>query len=47
MKAIAAQLPDRYRGFLATDPAIREAARGTEDYPWESLVEGQVEGEVH
>jgi 1-acyl-sn-glycerol-3-phosphate acyltransferase len=47
MKAIAAQLPDHYRGFLATDPAIREAARGTEDYPWESLVEGQVEGEVH
>lgn len=47
MKAIAAQLPDRYRGFLASDPAIREAARGTEDYPWESLVEGQVEGEVH
>ena len=47
MKAIAAQLPDRYRGFLATDPTIREAARGTEDYPWESLVEGQVEGEVH
>jgi 1-acyl-sn-glycerol-3-phosphate acyltransferase len=47
MKAIAALLPDRYRGFLASDPAIREAARGTEHYPWESLVEGQVEGEVH
>jgi len=47
MKAIAAQLPDTYRGFLADDPATREAARGTEEYPWESLVEGQVEGEVH
>ncbi|MCK4489158.1 MAG: 1-acyl-sn-glycerol-3-phosphate acyltransferase [Anaerolineales bacterium] len=47
MKAIAAQLPDHYRGFLANDPAIREAALGTEEYPWDSLVEGQVEGEVH
>jgi len=47
MKAIAAQLPDSYRGFLADDPATREAALGTEEYPWESLVEGQVEGEVH
>lgn len=47
MKAIAAQLPDQYRGFLAADPATRNAALGTEDYPWESLVEGQVEGEVH
>ncbi len=47
MKAIAAQLPDSYRGFLAEDPVTRKAALGTEDYPWESLVEGQVEGEVH
>jgi 1-acyl-sn-glycerol-3-phosphate acyltransferase len=47
MKAIAAQLPDHYRGFLANDPSIREAALGTEEYPWDSLVEGQVEGEVH
>jgi hypothetical protein len=47
MKAIASQLPDQYRGFLADDPATRKAALGTEDYPWESLVEGQVEGEVH
>jgi len=47
MKAIAAQLPDRFRGFLAEDPATREAARGTEEYPWENLVEGQVEGEIH
>ena len=47
MKAIAAQLPDHFRGFLAEDPAIREAAKGTEDYPWEDLVEGQVKGEIH
>jgi 1-acyl-sn-glycerol-3-phosphate acyltransferase len=47
MKSIAALLPDQYRGFLADDPATRAAARGTEVYPWEDLVEGQVEGEVH
>jgi 1-acyl-sn-glycerol-3-phosphate acyltransferase len=47
MKAIAAQLPDHYRGFLADNPAVREAALGTEDYPWDSLIEGQVEGEIH
>jgi 1-acyl-sn-glycerol-3-phosphate acyltransferase len=47
MKSIAALLPDHYRGFLAEDSAIRAAAAGTEDYPWESQVEGEVEGEVH
>ena len=47
MKAIAEQLPDRYRGFLANDPAIRAAAQGTEEYPWENLAEGQVQGKVH
>lgn len=47
MKSIAALIPDHFRGFLADDPAIRAAARGTELYPWEDLVEGQVEGEVH
>jgi len=47
MKSIAALLPDEYRGFLAEDPAIRAAAKGTEEYPWQDLVEGQVEGEVH
>jgi len=47
MKAIAALIPDHFRGFLAEDPAIREAARGTEVYPWEGLVEGEVEGEIH
>jgi len=47
MKAIAAQLPDHYRGFLADDPSTREEALGTEKYPWDSLIEGQVEGEIH
>jgi len=47
MQAIAALLPDHLRGFLAEDPEIRNLARGTEIYPWENLVEGQVEGEVH
>ncbi len=47
MKSIAALLPDRFRGFLADDPAIREAARGTEEYPWDDQVEGEVTGEVH
>ena len=47
MKSIAALIPDQYRGFLADDPVIREAARGTELYPWENSVEGEVDGEVH
>jgi len=47
MEAIAQQLPDHFRGFLAEDPATRAAAEGTEDYPWETHVEGEVEGEVH
>jgi hypothetical protein len=47
MKSIAALLPDNYRGFLAEDPATRSAAQGTEEYPWENLVEGEVEGEIH
>jgi len=47
MESIAALLPDQYRGFLAEDPNTRAAAIGSEDYPWENLVEGEVEGEVH
>jgi len=47
MKKIAALLPDNYRGFLAKDPAHRAAAEGTEEYPWDDRVEGEVEGEVH
>ena len=47
MKAIAALLPDHFRGFLADDPETRKQAIGTEIYPWEDRVEGEVEGEVH
>ena len=47
MQRIADLLPDKYRGYLAKDPAIRAAAKGTEIYPWEEAVEGEVEGEVH
>jgi len=47
MKAIAALLPDHLRGFLADDPLTREAAKGTEIYPWEHHAEGEVDGEVH
>lgn len=47
MQAIAALLPDRFRGYLAEDPAVRAAAQGTEVYPWKHQVEGEVEGQVH
>jgi 1-acyl-sn-glycerol-3-phosphate acyltransferase len=47
MQAVAALLPDHFRGFLAEDPETRAAAKGTEVYPWENLIEGEVEGEVH
>jgi 1-acyl-sn-glycerol-3-phosphate acyltransferase len=47
MQAIARQLPDHYRGFLAEDPKTRAAAQGSEMYPWENHVEGEVEGEIH
>jgi len=47
MKSIAALIPDQFRGFLAEDPATREAAKGTEIYPWDDSVEGEVEGDVH
>lgn len=47
MHRIAALLPQEKRGFYSDDPAIREAARGTEIYPWADKVEGEVVGEVH
>lgn len=47
MKRIAALLPDHFRGFLATNPDYRAAAEGTEKYPWDDKVEGEVDGEVH
>jgi 1-acyl-sn-glycerol-3-phosphate acyltransferase len=47
MKSIAPLLPDELRGFLADDPATREAAKGTEIWPWDDQVEGEVQGQVH
>jgi 1-acyl-sn-glycerol-3-phosphate acyltransferase len=47
MRSIAELLPPEMRGAYSEDPAIREAARGTEIYPWADKVEGQVKGEIH
>ena len=47
MRQISLLLPTEMRGFYSDDPAIREAAKGTEIYPWADKVEGEVEGEVH
>ncbi len=46
MRRIAELLPPERRGHYSDDPAIREAARGTEIYPWAEKVEGQVVGQV-
>jgi 1-acyl-sn-glycerol-3-phosphate acyltransferase len=47
MRHIAELLPPEKRGHYSDDPAIREAAKGTEIYPWANKVEGEYEGEVH
>jgi 1-acyl-sn-glycerol-3-phosphate acyltransferase len=47
MSQLASLLPEELRGFYSEDPAIREAAKGTEKYPWQDKVEGEVEGRVH
>lgn len=39
MRRIAELIPPERRGFYSDDPAIREAARGTEIYPWDGVVE--------
>lgn len=44
MRHIAELLPPEKRGHYSDDPAVREAARGTEIYPWADRVEGQVTG---
>lgn len=46
MQAIAELIPPEYRGHYSDDPEIREAARGTEIYPWNNKVEGEVMGEI-
>jgi len=47
MRQIAELLPPERRGHYSDDPAIREAAKGTEIYPWDDKVEGEVIGQVH
>lgn len=39
MKNISVLLPPEVRGFYSDDPRIREAARGTEIYPWANASE--------
>ena len=40
MRHISELLPPERRGFYSDNPAIREAARGTEIYPWADPSEG-------
>jgi 1-acyl-sn-glycerol-3-phosphate acyltransferase len=47
MRRIAELLPPEKRGHYSDDPAIREAAKGTEIYPWADKMEGEVKGTVH
>lgn len=46
MRHIAELIPPEKRGHYSNDPAIREAAKGTEIYPWADKIEGQVKGVV-
>jgi 1-acyl-sn-glycerol-3-phosphate acyltransferase len=47
MRHIAELIPPEKRGYYSDDPAVRDAARGTEIYPWADKVEGEVVGVVH
>jgi 1-acyl-sn-glycerol-3-phosphate acyltransferase len=47
MRHIAKLLPPEKRGHYSEDPAIREAAKGTEKYPWADKVEGEYKGQIH
>lgn len=47
MRRIAVLLPEEKRGYYSDDPDIREAAKGTEAYPWANAVEGEYKGEIH
>lgn len=40
MERIAALIPDEKRGYLSSDSAVREAAKGTDVYPWDERPEG-------
>jgi 1-acyl-sn-glycerol-3-phosphate acyltransferase len=39
MSSISELIPHEKRGFYSADPLIREAARGTEIYPWDDIQE--------
>ncbi len=47
MRQIAKLIPPEKRGHYSDDPAIREAAKGTEIYPWADKIEGEVVGQIH
>jgi len=40
MRRIAELIPPERRGHYSDDPAIREAAQGTEVFPWADAPEG-------
>jgi 1-acyl-sn-glycerol-3-phosphate acyltransferase len=42
MQHIAELIPPERRGYYSDDPAVREAAKGTEVYPWADAVEYEV-----
>jgi 1-acyl-sn-glycerol-3-phosphate acyltransferase len=42
MRRLAELIPPERRGHYSDDPAIREAAKGTEIYPWATAREGEV-----
>lgn len=47
MRRIAELIPPEKGGHYSDDPAIREAAKGTEICPWADKMEGEVKGTVH
>lgn len=44
MARIAELIPPERRGHFSDDPAIREAAKGTEIYPWDTMTEMDFKG---
>ena len=47
MQRIAELIPQEKAGLYSSDPAVREASKGTEYYPWEGLREDQDEKKYH
>jgi hypothetical protein len=39
MRSVAELIPPERQGHYSPDPAIREAAKGTEIYPWDTKTE--------